>query len=219
MDDDSLHKEIDIEKQQESNVKLLRDTDIWRFVHYCAFCIGGFTFLIGSLLYYPGIEFTSDGNSDGVAKIGVAVAWLYTIGSAGFLVVDLQEFFTFTEDLIVRINISGSVIGSLLYFIGSVGFFPKIYIWEPLIGIVGFVVGSIFIGFSQTWKLVRILSSPDEQGVTHNVAVNSRLNAACVEAGSMVGGYAFLIGTPYILFLELPVKPMNTLLHSGYLVQ
>ncbi len=46
-------------------------------------------------------------------------AFLYTLGSCGFLFVDVQEFFTF-DGAVLRLNISLSAIGSTFYVIGSV---------------------------------------------------------------------------------------------------
>jgi hypothetical protein len=180
------------------------DREGWRLLHYFGFCLGGFTFLIGTLLYYPTIYYTAKGNDSTVLTLSIVTAWLYTIGSAGFLFVDVQEFFTFTDDTILRINISCSMVGSLFYLIGSAGFLPEIYSWTPLIGIIGFLAGSLLIGCSQAWKLVRILSTPDEEGVPHDVATTRRLNAACVEGGAMVGGFSFLVGTSY--FWKGPIE-------------
>lgn len=180
-----------------SATKDVWDCTWWRILHYFGFCLGGITFTIGTLLYYPAVYDTSKGDTNDVVTLSVITAWLYTIGSAGFLFVDVQEFFTFTDDIILRINISCSMIGSLFYLIGSAGFLPLIYNWQPLIGIIGFMAGSLFIGCSQTWKLVRILRSPDEVGVSHEVSSTRRINAACVEGGAMVGGFSFLVGTSF----------------------
>jgi hypothetical protein len=61
------------------------------------------------LLLLPGLLASSDWWS----------ALLYTVGSFGFLFVDVQEFFTFSG-LELRTNISLSAFGSALYVIGSV---------------------------------------------------------------------------------------------------
>ena len=45
----------------------------------------------------------------GVAMLGLQTAWLYVVGSLGFLYVDVQEFFTFTTDVTLRINIACSM--------------------------------------------------------------------------------------------------------------
>jgi hypothetical protein len=118
--------------------------------------------------------------------------------------VDVQEFSTFTDDVILRINIFCSIIGSFSYLVGSAGFLPKIYNWSPLVGIIGFIIGSAVIMCSQAWKLVRILRSPDKEGVAPEIASVHRRNAACVEGGAMVGGFGFLIGTAF--FWKGPIQ-------------
>lgn len=186
----------------------LWDRAWWRATHAFGFCLGGITFLIGTLLYYPAIYDASRHDEDGVAMLGVTTAWLYVIGSAGFLYVDVQEFFTFKDDLMLRINICCSMFGSLLYLIGSAGFLPSIYGWSPLVGILGFWGGSLSIGCSQTWKLFRILSTPDDP--KNPLAAIHRINAACVEGGAMVGGFSFLIGTTF--FWRGPIEGDDTCL-------
>jgi len=151
----------------------LYDTPLWRFCHALGFCNGGFFFLIGTCLYYPMMYLVySDASAETINDLAVWIGWLYTIGSCGFLFVDIQEFFTFTDDVMLRVNILCSAFGSTLYVIGSAGFLPSIWAITPLIGILGFIGGSLAIGLSQTWKLYRILSShkPPYKGSTMNAA-------------------------------------------------
>lgn len=163
------------------------DSPLWRAFHAFSFCLGGITFLIGTGLYYPAIYFAGLGTTEAdatVAALYVTTAWLYTIGSMGFLSVDVQEFYTFTEDPWLRFNIFCSAFGSTLYVIGSAGFLPQLWALSPMIGIGGFIGGSAAIGGSQTWKLYRILS-------THEAPYKaSTINAACVEGG-MLYYYAY----------------------------
>lgn len=174
------------------------DTPLWRGLHAGAFCLGGIFFLIGTLLYYPVMYLTYLQEDGVVDDMLVWIGWLYTIGSCGFLFVDVQEFFTFTDDLTLRINISCSAFGSTLYIIGSAGFLPSIWALTPYIGLYGFLGGSLAIGCSQTWKLYRILS-------THSYPYkSSTINAALVEGGAMIGGFCFLIGTS--MFYHGPVE-------------
>ena len=56
----------------------------WRVTHFLGFFIGGMTFIFGTLCYY--FPKWTDGAFD--------AAFLYTLGSVGFLYVDLLEFFT-----------------------------------------------------------------------------------------------------------------------------
>jgi hypothetical protein len=187
----------DASERDSSDVPIY-DTPFWRFLHYLSFCIGGYTFLVGTLLYYPAMHYAAIGDDATVNLLALWTGWLYTIGSCGFLFVDVQEFFTFTADFWLRVNISCSAIGSTFYIIGSVGFIPSIYATSPLIGILGFIAGSAWIGGSQTWKLYRILS-------THEFPYQgSTINAAFVEGGAMVGGYCFLVGTCF--FWKGPIE-------------
>lgn len=124
---------------------------VWRLWHVLFFALGGSTFiiglhyavdvcliiLVGTICYFP--QSSEYGPT-------VGAAW-YTIGSFGFLGVDVQEFFTFKTDFPLRTNIAISVIGSTLYIIGSIGFFPQLE--APAVGIWGFILGSAFIGCSQ----------------------------------------------------------------------
>ena len=216
------------------------DQTWWRVTHAGAFILGGVTFWIGTWLYYDPADSLGDLDQ---AQLS---AWLYIIGSIGFLYVDVEEFFTFTDDYWLRVNIACSVTGSTLvsaaprraprralrsarspallslsrsarararaqaltsvapppllpsasasaraqYIIGSVGFLPSVYAWSPLVGILGFILGSFFIGSSQIWKVVRIA-----QGADGNCGSADARAATCVEGGACVGGWGFFFGT------------------------
>ena len=84
------------------------DQTWWRVTHAGAFILGGVTFWIGTWLYYDPADSLGDLDQ---AQIS---AWLYIIGSIGFLYVDVEEFFTFTDDYWLRVNIACSVTGSTL---------------------------------------------------------------------------------------------------------
>ena len=130
----------------QNSKKKIEETFLWMFFHWSGFFLGGSTFVAGTSLYFfPDLTYGGEWS-----------AGLYTLGSFGFLMVDVIEFFTFTEIFILRANISCSLIGSLFYVIGSIGFFPEIYNVTDIIGIWGFIVGSFFIGCSQLWKTYRI---------------------------------------------------------------
>jgi hypothetical protein len=54
----------------------------WRIFHNINYLIGGITFAIGSYQYFPSVsDFVLGG-------------WLFTVGSAGFLIADLLEWYT-----------------------------------------------------------------------------------------------------------------------------
>ena len=163
--------------------KAVEETKVWQFFHAFSFLVGGITFIFGTMVYYfP--DWDASYLFGGV---------LYTTGSTGFLVVDLMEFFTFTKDLVLRINISLSAFGSLMYVIGSIGFIPAVYeseaTWDIVgftpatTGVYGFIVGSFFIGVSQFWKVARIMTTTKD------------MTAVGVELGAGLGAWCFFVGT------------------------
>ena len=172
--------------------KPIEETFWWQFFHAVFFLIGGFTFIFGTAVYYfPDWE-------DSYLWGGV----LYTIGSSGFLGVDVMELFTFTSDTVLSINIFCSATGSLLYVIGSIGFIPAVYeseaTWNVIgftpatTGVYGFIAGSFFIGCSQFWKVARIMTTTKD------------MTAVGVELNPGLGAWCFFVGTsmynmPYYL--------------------
>ncbi|KAL6758902.1 hypothetical protein V8C86DRAFT_2584309 [Haematococcus lacustris] len=175
----------------------------WRLFHALSFLTGGTTFIAGTLcLFYPnipGFDFWS--------------AVLYTIGSFGFLFVDVQEFFTF-GGFVLRCNISMSMLGSFLYVVGSAGFLPAVAAWNPAVGIWGFILGSAFIGVSQLWKTHRIGS----QGGSHPFSIRLLLSeadaaTACgVELGAGLGAWCFFFGTS--LYNRGPLEGPESVLYN-----
>jgi len=156
------------------------DRPWWRVTHALSFVTGGVTFTFGTYIYYlPASEFLS-----------YLSAWLYIIGSVGFLYVDVQEFFTFTDNRWLRLNICMSMIGSALYIVGSYGFLPDVAAVDPETGIQGFIWGSFFIGVSQAWKLLRIHGDGGICGSKDTVT------AACVEGGACLGACFFFSSVP-----------------------
>jgi len=125
---------------------------VWNAVHFAGFFVGGGTFILGSMCYlYPHWK-----------PSGHDAAELYVLGSCGFLLVDVLEFFTFTAEPLLRRNIGLSTVGSTLYVIGSAGFLPSVAAASPQLGPWGFILGSAFIGSSQLWKTYRIGSAGGE---------------------------------------------------------
>ena len=64
----------------------------WKIWHGVNYMIGGITFLLGSYLYYPSVNLSINGYVIG--------AWLFTIGSACFLLADLTEWNHFKKGCI-----------------------------------------------------------------------------------------------------------------------
>ena len=216
---DQEAEEVQQQQEQDSSSIDVWDRMWWRFTHALGFASGGLLFTIGTLLYYLAIQDAGDAKE--VAFLGDETAWMYVIGSFGFLYVDVLEFFTFVDEPWLRTNIACSMVGSTFYVIGSAGFLPKPYAWNPLVGILGFIAGSLMIGCSQAWKLCRILRSSTTTGAGNGIdeeqqqqeveepttsrnARSDAINAACVEGGACVGGFAFLIGT--IVYWAGPVE-------------
>ena len=100
----------------------------WRLWHGLNFMNGGLTFLCGSYMYYPYELKAFRGDIIG--------AWLFTIGSATFLLADLTEwnhfktgccsgseyegphsFWRTLKRMEIGLNFFASVIGSLLYLL------------------------------------------------------------------------------------------------------
>lgn len=156
----------------------------WQVLHALAFVIGGTTFLAGTaLLFIP--EAWADTLS----------ALLYVIGSCGFLFVDVQEFLTF-DGAVLRTNIAMSMTGSVLYVVGSVGYYPPILAWNPRMGIWGFVLGSAFIAWSQLWKTRRIGGGETDDGFSFSTFLTAdTATAAGVELSAGVGALCFFFGT------------------------
>ena len=172
-----------------------QETFLWMIFHWSGFFVGGSTFVVGSTLYFfPDLMYSAE-----------ISATLYTIGSIGFLSVDVIEFFTFTEIQIIRINIACSMIGSTLYVIGSIGFFPAVYNVTDTIGIWGFILGSFFIGSSQLWKTHRIGTDKDGSFSFANLLKdNDNFTQVGVELNAGIGAWCFFFGT--VMYLHGPLE-------------
>ena len=167
----------------------LEDSPVWRLCHASGFLLGGGTFCVGTLALVP---FAQDSATQSLGLQNLS-AGLYTLGSLGFLSVDVLEFFTFTGDALLRANISLSLIGSLLYVVGSVGFAPSVAAAWPALGGYGFLLGSAFIAGSQAWKVARLARAPAPPPPPHP-ALDVPL-ALGVEGGAGLGAAFFLAGT------------------------
>uniref|UniRef100_A0A6T8JY80 YrhK domain-containing protein n=1 Tax=Hemiselmis andersenii TaxID=464988 RepID=A0A6T8JY80_HEMAN len=159
----------------------------WKVWHSIFFIVGGWSFVFGTwmLLGYP--------EWDG--RLYYSALW-YTIGSAGFLCLDTQEAVTYAqESKWVRMNIMCNWWGSVLYLVGSVGFFPSVYAWSDQIGIQGFIQGSFVIGLSELWKMHRIGTVGGGFSVERLWGSWDKKTATLVEMGPCIGAWCFFIGT------------------------
>jgi hypothetical protein len=165
--------------------RAVQETCLWQFAHALFFLIGGITFIFGTACYYfP--DWPESYLAGGV---------LYTIGSCGFLGVDVMELFTYTSNTILTLNIFMSATGSFLYVVGSIGFIPAVYEstgWNfagftpATTGVYGFIAGSQF------GKVGRIMTTTKD------------ITAVGVELNPGLGAWCFFVGTmmynnPYYL--------------------
>lgn len=157
-------------------------------VHFISFFTGGLLFIAGTACYfYP--DWAESGNVGG---------YFYTVGSCGFLLVDVTEFFAYQESLSLRINISMSLVGSLFYLVGSIGFIPDVYdATSGYLGIWGFIMGSLFIGCSQLWKTHRIGSENDKNVFlfSHLFSTRDLFVQTGIELSAGIGAWCFFVGT------------------------
>jgi len=182
----------------------LTQSRCWRLYHGINYMIGGITFLVGSLMYFPEVNGLETGG------------WLFTVGSAAFLLADLHEWWfnrvgccgdrgncVDGPDLRAAavgqgqspgacngINFFWSVIGSALYLAGSIAFIPELD--SLLAGQWLFIVGSAFIFTSQYAKIHR--------GGGALAVWREDAAAFVVDAMAGVGGVFYFVGT----ILSLP---------------
>lgn len=183
----------------------VQDTTAWRVAHAASFATGGLTFIAGTGLYFV---------SPQTDAIGNLAAALYTVGSVGFLTVDVMEFFTPAyRSCPLRFNIALSATGSTLYVVGSLGYLPAVLAATEAVGVWGFILGSALIGTSQIWKLLRYAT--DDAGRTSlGVLLSSRdrATAAGVEGGACLGAWLFFVGTVMYAHAVTPDAWMTAIL-------
>ncbi len=165
------------------------------------------TFVLGSMQYYPSFSnFVLGG-------------WLFTIGSTGFLIADLWEWWYFRVGCLfdckygspgrdqpllqraeVGLNFFLSATGSFLYLVGSIDFIPATD--SIVLGTWIFIYGSSIIFLSQLWKVLRTLRTNPNDENDKSIAISNAfgdLPAFGVDTCAGLGGLAYCIGS--ILFL------------------
>ncbi|KOO32590.1 hypothetical protein Ctob_010286 [Chrysochromulina tobinii] len=118
----------------------------------CLFICGTFAFYVTAL--------TPDAYDHVDAYAG---ATFYLVGCVGYIYLDSKFFRSLPPNVTwMRINQALSVLGDVLFLSGSIGFEPAFeelgYPWN-LVGIYGFICGSLTIIVAQSWKMLRLLSS------------------------------------------------------------
>ena len=200
----------------------IKTTCLWKLLHAIFFLTGGITFIFGSACYF----FPDWPESFLIGGV------LYTIGSCGFLGVNVMELFTFTSDRFLSLNNFMSATGSFLYVVGSIGYIPAVYEsttnWNIIkfnlttvggpafmgftpatTGAYGFIAGSFLIGCSQLWKVWRIMTTTKE------------MIALGVELSTCLGAWCFLVGTSMYYneyLLEAPSAYIHSYIIRSYIV-
>ena len=179
---------------------------VWRLWHSINYMFGGIFFVLGSLCYYPQISSIVNGDVMG--------GWLFTVGSANFLLADITEWNHFRFGCIggnsnqplrtvctklkraqFGINFFTSAIGSLLYLLGSIFFIPATNLLYQ--GEILFIVGSLIIFFSQLWKCVRTAVINEENSESNSIWNNIKADFSGfnVDLWAGMGGLFYAIGT------------------------
>lgn len=158
----------------------------WKMWHGFNYFLGGCGFLLGSIVLFPFVEMHID--------TAQASAWLFIIGSFGFLLGDLAVCLHYTRpgcpEMQLSLNSFLSLFSSLLYSIGSVYLIPGLDLaW---LGALFFVTGSGLVVVSQGWKLYRLLWL-DNRPIWDIIGEDE--SGFCVEAFFALGGLLYFIGT------------------------
>ncbi|ETV98576.1 hypothetical protein H310_08699 [Aphanomyces invadans] len=194
-----------------------------RFVHLTfkssgvCYLIGGWFFLIGSILFYPRY-FTLYGEDGQGPLIG---GWLFLFGCIGFLVgslievvnartahigaVDWQRYIPITTAV-------SNVIGSVCFVYGGVFFLPTYYAEDPALGCYLFVAGCAVFSFAIFADIPRMIrANQPVVGLWTTVAVFNMVGNTLF----IVGSYYFL---PKFLFVEGDTAVDNLVYSTNYFV-
>lgn len=183
----------------------------WRVWHGINYMNGGITFFLGSYCYYPYPLANYSGD--------VVGAWLFTLGSLTFLLADLTEWNHYKigcfnrrdyaephtvlrtfKRMEIGLNFFASMMGSLLYLLGSICFIPATNLLVE--GELLFIVGSAFIFFSQLWKILRSLGNEEDLSLTCNFKeVWEDFAGFLVDLFAGLGGGCYFIGTYYFQYV------------------
>ena len=155
------------------------------FWHWAGLFFGALAFVIGNFMYSnPEWEYGERW-----------CAGIYTSGSLSFLFSDIFQFLGSVHTDIPRTNLWWSVVGSLMYVIGSIGFFPEVYFQTNMLGIWGFILGSFIIGCSQYWKVYRLgMGSKGRFHISNLLAKVPAFVEFGVELSAGLGAWCYLIG-------------------------
>ena len=198
----------------------------WRLFNWSVYIIGGLTFTVGSYQYFPSVSDFGSG------------AWLFTIGSLGFTIIDYNEwwknnrvgcfYYEDYEDSFERTSTSNFVsadslhgkfqraevgLNSFLSLTGSTLYLIGSVLFFPyfnslLAGTYFFIIGSAVIFTAQTWKICRCMYSHKDKSY-HAVNLSVDTPGAIVDVAAGLGGLCYLVGS--VIFLpEYDVSDTET---------
>lgn len=191
----------------------------WRIGHAVSYLIGGTTFLFGSFQYFPSISnYVVGGWLFTIGSAGFlyadATEWWKNNRVGCFMYDDYDRSYEATiesnfEDkgtclgnyqrMENGMNFFTSMMGSLLYFIGSIMFIPALN--SITLGTTVFVFGSAVIVIAQSWKIFRAAyNSNDPRVRTFNI-MNwfNDTPGFVVDLFAGLGGFGYFIGSIYFL--------------------
>jgi len=171
----------------------VQHSPLWYITLCLAYFIGGTTFILGTSCYF-------DKNWHDGGEIGSV---LFIIGSVSFLIADTMEIVASSDDVWIRLNLSLSVIGSIFYVMGSIGFIPSIFNQKEILGATGFIIGSILIGSSQIWKVIRTGTENDKFSF-QSLCTDGMWMITSVDICIGLGGWLFFIGS--VMFISGPLE-------------
>jgi hypothetical protein len=204
----------------------VNNSKAWRLWHSINFLLGGVLFVLGSACYYPFIASEINGY--------VVGGWLFTIGSANFLIADFTEWRHFRRGCLIKdpnvsttnetcfakfkraelgLNFFLSFFCSFLYLVGSVCFIPDFDLL--LQGELLFIIGSVLIVITQFWKCFRTAkSNPYDDNDTRFRWVNIYDDFAGfnVDLWAAFGGLTYAVGT-YLFAIGVTDKELTIASH------
>jgi len=176
--------------QEEAPVPL---SPLWHVLLCSIFIAGGLSFISGTGCFF----FKTWHDASEAASI------LFIIGSSSFLIVDMMEMITSPNTFWVRLNLAMNTMGSIFYVVGSIGFIPAVFNEGKALGALGFIVGSILIGYSQIWKIIRTGTENSKFKVS-TLFADGMWVITSVDVSICIGACSFFIGS--VMFISGPLE-------------
>lgn len=205
----------------------------WRIIHSIAYFLGGITFLVGSYQYFPFINnYVIGGWLFAIGSAGFfcadATEWWINNRVGCFMyenyarsyeaAIEVEADFEDKDTCLGKyqrmengINFFMSMLGSLLYFIGSIMFIPSLN--SISLGTKIFVLGSAVAVIAQSWKIFRAAFNRKRKRNSEDPADKNQNNfrpASCmnwcndtpgfvIDLLAGLGGFGYFVGSIYFL--------------------